>query len=477
MRIMSRYGALWLGFLALSFAHCGGSSQPIQPNSDATASDDATMQAMDAATFSTVFHVAHSQNAACAVFPDGRMKCWGRPTIGEVTAIGDAAGEMGASLAYVSATRKIRKVASGPNAPFCVIFEDGGARCWGLGHLGQPAPNGNQFGQITTDIDFGSGRKAADIAVNSNHACAVLDNGSVKCWGSNDQGELGQGDTTTRETPPVLPVALGTARTAKKVSVGFGFTCALLDNDRLKCWGRNANTVNDGGIGGVLGIGNTNHIGNDPNEMGDNLQYARLGANPATTQPWPVKKVGTGRTHACALLENDRIKCWGRNDGGGQLGSENTTAYGGSVVDDNIPFVNLGTNPATTQPWKVLDLAVGEYATCALLENRTVRCWGQDAGFGTLGRGTVNATIGNEPGEMGDQLPELQLGLAAGQTASSVSAGSVHMCATVGPSTLKCWGWNAGGVLGQGLPTTGTSSSIGDVPGEMGANLVSTELQ
>ncbi len=437
------------------------------PLPDAAVPDAAVMP------FSTNFHVALSANAGCAVFTDGRMKCWGSSSTGAPSNFGDGPGEMGANLPYVALDRKVRLVRGGDYSGFCAIFHDGGLRCWAGGSSGQTTGFVRLLDMIT-DIDLGSGRTAVDVAIGAGSSCAILDSGSVKCWGNNSEGELGQGDTTGRPTPPVLPVDLGIGRKAKSLAAGYAFNCALLDNDRVKCWGRNANTSNDGGIGGVLAIGNSNHIGNQPNEMGDILPFAMLGTNPETTQPWKVRKVVAGRTHACALLENNRVKCWGRNDGGGALGSENNVSYGGNplLVDDAMPFVNVGTD-GTNGPWKVVDVDSSESSVCVVLSDGSVRCWGS-GGFGATGRGNTTA-IGDSVGEMGNQLPPVEL--VPGSVANSVFATGQAFCVTVSGTSLNCWGNNASGVLGQELPSSGTTNFIGDTVGEMGTNLATTKLE
>jgi alpha-tubulin suppressor-like RCC1 family protein len=115
----------------------------------------------------------------------------------------------------------------------------------------------------------------------SGYACALLDNKSVKCWGSNYNGQLGLGDTNSRGDAPGemgdnLPaVDLGTGRTATAIFCTYSHTCALLDNKSVKCWGDNYN--------GRLGLGDTNHRGDEPGEMGDNLPAVDLGSNYAPT--------------------------------------------------------------------------------------------------------------------------------------------------------------------------------------------------
>ena len=118
-------------------------------------------------------------------------------------------------------------------------------------------------------VDLGTGRTATAVAAGENHTCAVLDNGTVKCWGLNSGGQLGLGDTDPRGDDPnemgdkLPPVSLGTGRTATAVTAGGLQACARLDNNTTKCWGFNSQ--------GQLGQEDTAHRGNNANEMGNNL--------------------------------------------------------------------------------------------------------------------------------------------------------------------------------------------------------------
>ncbi len=127
-------------------------------------------------------------------------------------------------------------------------------------------------------VSLGTGRTAKAIAVGNGHACAILDDNSVKCWGYNLDGQLGIGDTRNRGRNPsemgdALPaVNLGTGRSAQAIEVGNFRTCAVLDDDKtVKCWGQNKN--------GELGLGDTQNRGDEPNEMGDALPVVDLGTN------------------------------------------------------------------------------------------------------------------------------------------------------------------------------------------------------
>jgi E3 ubiquitin-protein ligase HERC3 len=126
-----------------------------------------------------------------------------------------------------------------------------------------------EVGDNLPAISLGAGHTAQMLAGGSNHMCVVLEDSSIKCWGMNGNGQLGLGDTSLRgdeadEMGDNLPViSLGTGRTVQSM-VGLNqHTCAILDDDTLKCWGWNGY--------GQLGQGNINHRGDSANEMGDNL--------------------------------------------------------------------------------------------------------------------------------------------------------------------------------------------------------------
>ena len=162
------------------------------------------------------------------------------------------------------------------------------------------------------------------IALGDAHGCAILPDGSLKCWGNNSKGQLGQGDTNHRgdeakELGVHLPqINLGTGRTALSIAPGGAHTCALLDDGSVKCWGDNNS--------GQLGIQDTSglkiQMGDGTNEMGD-LSAVELGAT--------AIRVASGGSHSCAILNNGSVKCWGLNDRG-QLGIKSTTNQNGSAL-------------------------------------------------------------------------------------------------------------------------------------------------
>lgn len=403
----------------------------------------------------------------CAVLDNGQVKCWGSSPygqlgLGDTNTRGDTAGEMGDSLPAVQLGSASAKHLDAGAGQACAVLHNGQVKCWGRNNYGQlglgdVAHRGDAAGEMGTSlpaVTLGTGRTAKSIAAGDGSSCALLDNNQVKCWGLNNAGQLGLGDIANRgdaagEMGNSLPVvALGTSRTAQSVDIGGWFACARLDTNQVKCWGYNE--------WGRLGLGDVVNRGDGPGEMGDNLPAVALGTGRTAQQ------VSTGYGHACALLDTNQIKCWGVNTFG-SLGIGSVTHRGDepSEMGDNLPIVALGSGRSAKA------VSAGSHHTCALLDNAQVKCWGRNS-EGQLGLGDVNHR-GDAAGEMGDSLPTLPLGI--GRSARSVTAGDLMTCVVLDTWQVKCWGYNVRGQLGQG-----STATLGDGPGEMGDNLAAIAL-
>lgn len=177
------------------------------------------------------------------------------------------------------------------------------------------------MGDALPRVLLGTGRKARQVGCGGQHACARLDDGTVKCWGDSLNGQLGLGDKVVRGDGPgemgdALPaVARGTGRTAVDLRVGFSHACARLDDGALKCWGYND--------AGALGVGDKIDRGTAPGQMGDALPAVDLGTGRSAIA------VTLGINHSCALLDDATVKRWGGNNSG-QLGLGDTMGRGGA---------------------------------------------------------------------------------------------------------------------------------------------------
>ncbi|MBT3213281.1 MAG: hypothetical protein HN351_01415 [Deltaproteobacteria bacterium] len=390
-----------------------------------------------------------------------KVKCWGLNSsgqlgLGHTNNLGDASGEMGSNLAYIDlGTARTATAITAGSSHTCVLLDNSEVKCWGnnnYGQLGQGSTSNlgdgsGEMGDNLAAIDLGSGRTATTNFAGQNHTCALLDNSDVKCWGNNNYGQLGQGSTSNlgdgsgEMGDNLAAIDLGSGRSATTISAGYGHTCALLDNSVLKCWGYNNK--------GQLGLGHTDNLGNGSSEMGDNLAAIDLGSGRTATD------ITTGGEHTCALLDNASVKCWG-SGGSGQLGYGNTNNIGdgSGEMGDNLTVVDLGTGRTATA------ISAGSSHTCALLDNSAVKCWGW-YGFGSLGQGSTD-NLGDGSSEMGDNLTAVDLG--TGRTATAISVGQYHTCALLDNSAVKCWGWNSSGQLGQGITSSlgDASGEMGD---------------
>lgn len=234
------------------------------------------------------------------------------------------------------------------------------------------------------------------VAGGSGHACAIRD-GTVFCWGENEMGELGDGTTSNRWAPDVPVVGLGRA---VDVAAGIRFSCAVVDDGSVWCWGEN------------LGDDGTSSV-----------PQAVPGIDDAVA-------IAAGGAHACALRAGGEIACWGL----GQLGQLGN----GTIIDNNgnadpVAVSDIDNAVAITAGWN---------HTCALRADRTVWCWGGNGdgatGYGQIGDGTLD----NAPS------PVQVVGL---DEVVAVAAGGWSTCAVRADRSAWCWGYGERGGLGDGL--------------------------
>ncbi|MAT86856.1 MAG: hypothetical protein CMA25_07885 [Euryarchaeota archaeon] len=244
----------------------------------------------------------------------------------------------------------------------CVLTDDSSVVCWGS----QTEAFGiNSSSSVSTPkvIDDLEGKDTVQITSMDRGNCALSGDGDVRCWGNNTGGLLGIGSSTgnTNSGVGVQLIDLGTNVSIEQIDSAHWTTCAITDEGSVLCWGWNL----DGQLGIGDSIGNEVKIGDAVNEMGDHLDYVDLGTNRT------AKQVSVGGAHTCAILDNDLVKCWGKNQAG-QLGIDTN---GSSIGDnegemgDSLSYVDLGTGRTAKQ------ITAGNHHTCAILDNDLVKCW------------------------------------------------------------------------------------------------------
>jgi alpha-tubulin suppressor-like RCC1 family protein len=303
---------------------------------------------------------------ACVRLDGGEVRCWGRNDVGQLGITGNTTAQLEpATAASLGPGRTAVTLAAGYQHT-CARLDNGQLRCFGSGVL--DGQNGNQL------IPFGEGRTVTAMGAGDLHTCAALDNGELRCWGTNEEGELGLGDKTARLRPDQA-VNLGPGRTAVEIAAGFHFTCARLDNGEVKCWGLNRD--------GQLGLGDTSPRlspatavalgdGRTAVEIAAGFAFACARLDDGTVKCWgdnasgqlgvgdsegrvsptdavdlgsglKAVEIAAGLIHVCARLDSGIVKCWGDNDGR-QLGIPDPLNRGGRAdeLGDNLPAVPIG---------------------------------------------------------------------------------------------------------------------------------------
>ena len=395
----------------------------------------------------------------CAVLAAGAVRCWGYGGSGQLgygntNTVGDDETPASAGPVDLGAGRTATAIAAG-QFHTCAILDDHTVRCWGYGGNGRlgyrdtsnvgdtPTTTPDQVGPV----NLGPGRSATAITAGAGHTCAILDDGTVRCWGYGGNGRLGYGNTLDVLDPSsVGPVNLGPGRTARAISAGAGHTCALLDDGSVRCWGYNR----DGELGyGNLRIGQD--VGDTPATTPDQVGPVNFGGRTATA-------ISAGGRHTCAILDDGTVRCWGYA-GAGQLGYGNTDNLGEmpTTTPDTVGAVNLG--PGRTAK----AITAGLNHSCAILDNGTVRCWGYGL-YGRLGYGNTN-NVGDIPTTSPGSVGPVDLG--RGRTATAISAGAEHTCALLDNDAVRCWGYGGSGRLGY-CNQNNVGDTLATTPGKAG---------
>jgi alpha-tubulin suppressor-like RCC1 family protein len=448
--------------LAGGTARCWGANGSGQLG-DGTTTDRTTPVVVSG--LSTVVAIDAGRWHTCAVLADGSARCWGDGWAGQ---LGDGGTAASTTPVVVSGITDATVVSAG-STHSCAVLADGGARCWGINDWGQLGDGSEEPSLVPVTVT-GAGDlfDVVDVSVGYSHSCAVLADGTVRCWGHNPYGELGTGTEGWTSVPVEVPGVTGAVAVDAS---GEHNTCTVLADGTGRCWGDNSfGQLGDGTTGTgsgapipVLDLADATTIAissdhacarvgdgtarcwgsNGGGEVGDHSGVPQRETPVAVLAPQLVGSVAetvSGADHTCARATAGTVSCWGDNLRG-QLGD-------GTTTDRPHPTTVPGITTASA-------LAAGDRHTCALLTDTTVRCWGND-NYGQLGTGTTHPSGLSTPTE----VPGL-----TGVT--GITAGWGHTCAVLTDDTARCWGYNADGAVGDG--TTTHRSSPTAVSGLTGA--------
>ena len=404
--------------------------------------------------------ISAGREHSCAISIKGTLFCWGKNDKGQL-GVGDNEERNQPTAVDVGGGLTVKSVSAGGEHT-CALLSDDSMKCWGEGGAGQllgEVPDDQNAPSTAMDLDDNFAAK--DISMGPEHACALLNHGQVKCWGKNDEGQLGQGDTDSvgkasgdpdDETDEIPTVDLGTNIVARAVVVGTSHSCAIVNGGAVKCWGKNNF--------GQLGLGNSvdnvdPHIGDDSGEMGDDLAAITFGrSNRRAIQ------IGAGQDFTCALVSDGTVSCWGKNDVG-QLGRGDTETVGDDeTAATGMESINFPTGVTPRS------LSVGERHACIVGtsgSDNKVYCWGDDSA-GQLGQAT-SVVLGDD-----EELSSMTaVDFGADDTVKAVVAGAKHTCAILANDALVCWGDNTSGQLGRNSVT-----SVLSAPGGAGVDIAHT---
>jgi len=314
----------------------------------------------------TATSVSTGANHSCAVMADGTAQCWGANVFGQLGDNSTTDSLVPVSVSGITgltpATTAV-SVSTG-DSHSCAVMADGTATCWGSNGNGRLGDNSGTNSPVPVLVSGITGLTAATTAVSVStgdyNSCAVMADGTAKCWGWNTNGQLGDNSTTDSSVPVSVSglTGLTAATTAVNVSVGAFHSCAVMADGTVTCWGYNGN--------------------------------GRLGDNSTTDSPVPVSvsgitgltaattaiNVSVGTAHSCAVMADGTAKCWG-NNANGRLGDDSTTERYVPVSVSGL----TGLTAATT----AVSVSTGTYHSCAVMADGTATCWG-----------------GNFDGELGD---------------------------------------------------------------------------
>lgn len=369
---------------------CWGSNDWGMLGANITSPSGSTFTPQDVYQISTGTEIAMGAVHHCALLEDQSVKCWGSNSSGEL-----GAGPSGNSSSPVKVkfprtqytgivtTPMMSSTISLSQNHHCFIQNNGQLKCWGLNSNGQLG--NNTFQNSQTPVTVQGLTQVKEVSAGLEHTCAVLHSGEVYCWGRNNLGQLGNGTNTDASTP----VLVQGISSAVAISTGDGHSCALLSSGEIDCWGDNQH----------------GNLGN-----GDNTATTTPVAVQGITQAVAVK---TGPNYSCALLQTGRVQCWG-NNWYGQLGissysSESTPQFVNDI--SNAVGISLGTN-----------------ASCAILGDGKVNCWGSN----------YNRLLGTTQNTSNGDIIEVE----NVSSAISVSVGYSHACALLSNGEISCWGSN-----------------------------------
>ncbi|MEX1254449.1 MAG: hypothetical protein WEE64_08915 [Dehalococcoidia bacterium] len=398
----------------------------------------------------------------CLLTPGGGMQCWGENVVGEV-----GTGAFSLRERFPTDVTGLGSGVAEIAAGSCALLEDTSVKCWGGNTYGQVGDGTTTHRNTPVDVcvEYDAAQQqclqpltgVAALGGTSLHTCALMLNSTVKCWGRNEWGQLGDGtvgdgdpftqDNNRTTAVDVCAVYDETAQQCNElltgvamVSVGANYTCAVLTAGTAKCWGSNTAGQLGHGAGGIL----------DPEAQGTPVDVCRVfdvAADECSATQTGLQAIDAALLHTCALTTTGGVKCWGAVDFGALGDNLGCDTDGDFVCHEPVDVVGLQTG--------VNAVTVGSSHTCALTVAGGVKCWGHNFNPARIGDG----------GACGFECPVPVDVPALTNDVVQVEAGSIHTCALTEDGAIWCWGGNFYGQLGGAQCCMDTDVSVQVVAG------------
>jgi len=360
--------------------------------------------------------IANGKNHSCAISSDNLAYCWGRSNNGQLgnNPTAESHVPVAVDTSGVLNGKTIKSISTGYYST-CAIASDDQAYCWGYNTTGQLGDNSTTRRDTPVAVDTSgvlNGKTVKAISVGDSHTCAIASDDQVYCWGSNNNGRLGDNSTTQS----LVPVAVDNSgalsgKTVKSISLGFDNTCAIASDDQAYCWGLN-----------------------DVGQLGDNSTTERLVPTAVDASGVlsgkTIKAISARSSFTCAIASDDQAYCWGSGTLG-RLGNNSTS-------DSLVPVAVYTSGVLSGKTVKAI--SVGYDYACAIASDDQSYCWGENPG-GVFGDNSQ--TQSNVP------TPTDTSGVLSGKTIKSLVTGKIHTCAIASDNQAYCWGNNTYGNLGD----------------------------
>ena len=318
-------------------------------------------------------HIIGGFGYVCAVALDGRVYCWGSNSNGKIGS-GNTSSALVPSAVKISGAlvgkviKQIEPSSAGNHS--CVIASDDKAYCWGHNGFGQLGNNNTVNSLTPVAVDTAgvlASKTIKQIASGGISSCVIASDDKAYCWGSNNFGQLGNGNLKNSSTPtPVSTTGVLAGKTIKQITAGNSYFCVIASDDKAYCWG--------GGRRGALGNGSTLSL-----VISTPTPVSTTGVLAGKT----IKQITAGTEFTCAIASDDKAYCWGSNSSG-QLGN-NSTINSGVPVAVNTSGVLAGKT--------IKQISAGSSHTCAIASDDKAYCWGSNSS-GELGNNsTINSGV------------------------------------------------------------------------------------